>query len=287
MTMVSRPDDPLFDVPQGYQGPVTYGDYLKVPELLRLQTPLSDPPHHDEMLFIIIHQAYELWFKLVLHELERAIFFIEQDNVLRANHFVRRVVRILRLLVEQIHILETMTPAEFLQFRDRLNPASGFQSVQYREIEFLAGLRDERYLKVFQHQPELEARLRARMEGPSLRDSYYRMLRNLQLDTGSKPPPPDPEAPGDLQERQEVMAALIAVYEDPDSNLPLYLLSESLVEFDEYLALWRQHHVLVVERSIGSKRGTGGSAGVSYLRSLVGKQCFPYLWEARTYLQKR
>ena len=132
---------------------LTYNEYLKVPELLALQHPQSEPAHHDEMLFIIIHQAYELWFKLIMHEVEHAIGFMSRKEVLRAHHFVNRVVQILKVLVQQIHILETMTPVEFLQFRDRLMPASGFQSSQFREFEFAAGLKDESYLKFFREKP--------------------------------------------------------------------------------------------------------------------------------------
>lgn len=263
------------------QGGLTYGEYLKVPELLSLQISQSSPPHHDEMLFIIIHQAYELWFKLILHEMERAIEFMRMGRILRANHFVRRIVEVMKLLVKQIHILETMTPAEFLGFRDRLMPASGFQSVQFRELEFLAGLKNPSYIKAFRGQPELQERLQRRLEGPSLRGTYYRLLRDLGYDA------PALETQQENEEHKEVMGALISIYQDPDQNLPLYLLSESLVEFDLQLGLWRQHHVKVVARSIGYKPGTGGSEGVSYLESTTTKQCFPYLWEVRTYLEKQ
>ena len=132
---------------------MTYGDYLKVPELLALQVPRSDPPHHDELLFIVIHQAYELWFKLILHELANAIRYMDGNKPLRAHHFMKRVAKIQELLLNQIHILETMSPAEFAEFRDNLRPASGFQSVQFREIEFVAGIRDEAYLRFFQGRP--------------------------------------------------------------------------------------------------------------------------------------
>ncbi|MCA9790354.1 MAG: tryptophan 2,3-dioxygenase [Candidatus Eremiobacteraeota bacterium] len=263
------------------QGGLTYGEYLKVPELLSLQIPQSSPPHHDEMLFIIIHQAYELWFKLILHEMERAIEFMKMGRILRANHFVRRIVEVMKLLVKQIHILETMTPAEFLGFRDRLMPASGFQSVQFRELEFLAGLKNPAYVKAFRGQPDLQERLQRRLDGPSLRGTYYRLLRDLGYDA------PALETQQENEEHQEVMGALVSIYQDPDQNLPLYLLSESLVEFDLQLGLWRQHHVKVVARSIGYKPGTGGSEGVSYLESTTTKQCFPYLWEVRTYLEKQ
>lgn len=275
-------------VPRTEDG-LTYGEYLKVPELLSLQ--VTSTEHHDELLFIIIHQAYELWFKLILHEMEKARESMLAGKVLRANHSMKRVLEIMKLLVGQIHLLETMTPAEFLQFRDKLNPASGFQSVQFREVEFLAGLKNARFVKAFSYQPQLAERLQRRLEEPSLNDTYFQLLKDLGY------PLPDDlptnvaaeldEMTGDEAEAErQVMAALITIYQNPDNNLPLYLLSETCVEFDLQLDLWREHHVRVVERSIGFKRGTGGSQGVAYLRSTTGRKCFPYLWDVRTYLKK-
>jgi len=268
---------------------LTYGEYLKIPELLKLQETQSEPTHHDEMLFIIIHQAYELWFKLILHEMESTKLSMNQGKILRAAHTMKRVHAIMELLVKQIHILETMTPAEFLQFRDKLNPASGFQSVQFRELEFLAGLKNERYIKAFKSQPELADRLRKRMEEPSLRETYFSLLRDLGYPL---PATVDTERWQELaageenEEHSQVMATLVEIYQNPDENLPLYLLSETFVEFDLQLDLWREHHVRVVERSIGFKKGTGGSSGVCYLQSTTGRRVFPYLWEVRTYLKK-
>jgi tryptophan 2,3-dioxygenase len=275
-------------VPRSQDG-LTYGEYLKVPELLDLQATCTD--HHDELLFIIIHQAYELWSKLILHEMEKTRDSMRAGKVLRANHSMHRVLEIMKLLVSQIHLLETMTPAEFLQFRDKLNPASGFQSVQFREVEFLAGLKNDRFIKAFASQPHLAERLQRRFDEPSLNETYFGLLRDLGY-----PLPDDlpnqvaneireldgPEADAERQ----VMAALITIYQNPDNNLALYLLSETCVAFDLQLDLWREHHVRVVERSIGFKRGTGGSQGVAYLRSTTGRKCFPYLWDVRTYLKK-
>jgi tryptophan 2,3-dioxygenase len=253
---------------------LTYNRYLKVPELLSLQVPQTDPAHHDEMLFIIIHQAYELWFKLVLHELENAIRYMNEGRVLRARHFVERVVEIFRLLVPQIHVLETMTPAEFLGFRHALNPASGFQSVQFREVEFAAGLQDEKYLRFFKNDPEGQARLQARLDAPTLRDAYYALLRRLGAEI--------PEGPWSEADEEKVLDALLPIYQNPEEMLPRYLLTESLIDLDEYLGLWREHHVRVVERIIGHKPGTGGSSGVGYLKSTTGKKAFPLLWRVRT-----
>ncbi|HUP56196.1 MAG TPA: tryptophan 2,3-dioxygenase family protein [Bdellovibrionota bacterium] len=265
-----------------------YNDYLKVPELLELQKPLSVPAHHDEMLFIVIHQAYELWFKLVLHEGDTAIEYMKQAQVLRAHHFIKRIVEIMKLGVQQIHLLETMTPVEFLEFRDRIMPASGFQSVQFREIEFLAGLKEKRYVDVFVSRPELAERLKSRLNGPDLRSAYYELLRKLgfNMPLGASEKEREEETSDERQTLKQVISAIRPIYQRPADHLPLYLLSESLIEFDEYLALWRDHHVRVVERVIGHKRGSGGSAGVDYLRTTTAKKCFPALWEVRTHLEK-
>jgi tryptophan 2,3-dioxygenase len=262
---------------------LTYNDYLKIPTLLDLQIPQSSPAHHDELLFIIIHQAYELWFKLILHEMENAILYMNEGKVLRAQHFMNRTVQILKLLVQQIHLLETMSAVEFLQFRDALMPASGFQSSQFREIEFMAGLKDEKYLNHFKNRPEYYARLKLRMDAPDLWGAYCGMLRAQGFAMPSAVHTADSK---DSALREESIRGLIPIYQKPDDHLALYLLSESLVEFDEYLALWREHHVRVVERVIGAKHGTGGSDGVGYLRSTTSKKCFPDLWDVRTYLKK-
>lgn len=263
---------------------LTYGDYLKVPDLLTLQQPLSDPPHHDEMLFIVIHQAYELWFKLNLHELDTAMELMREQRVLKAHHFVNRVVEVMKLLVRQIHILETMTPADFLQFRDNLHPASGFQSVQFREIEFAAGLKDERYLRMFENRSDEYEQLRARFDQPDLRSVYYDMLRDMGFDI------PDDISRETLERdeatRQQLIDALSEIYHDPYSHMKLYLLTEAIMDLDMQLGMWRDHHVRVVARIIGDKPGTGGSSGVSYLKSTTEKRAFPYLWQVRTVLEK-
>ena len=256
---------------------LTYNDYLKVEELTHLQEPLSVPPHHDEMLFIIIHQAYELWFKLIIHELESAMEFMAKRQVLRAQHFIKRVVEIQKVLVGQIHILETMTPVEFLQFRENLMPASGFQSLQHREIEFMCGMKDERYFQYFKNRPEVVAKLRTRFDGPDLSTSFLKLVASLGYPTPEKDTP---------ETHDQVLNGLKGIYQDPSHNLPLYLLAESLVDLDQGLALWREHHVRVVERVIGFKRGTGGSSGVEYLRAQTTKKAFSYLWEVRSLLER-
>ncbi|MEW5988426.1 MAG: tryptophan 2,3-dioxygenase family protein [Chloroflexota bacterium] len=289
MNLVSPPDerlpweDTFTDSVSYTPADLTYGDYLKVPELLSLQQLQSDPPHHDEMLFIIIHQAYELWFKLVLHEMEKAIGLMQEHKVLRAHHFLRRVVAIFRLLVEQIHILETMTAADFLQFRDRLRPASGFQSLQFREVEFLAGLKDRRYLRPFADRPEAYQQLERRLSQPDLRATYYQMLREMGFNV-----PEDVSLEHLAQDevaRRQLIDALLIIYHDPHEQMRLYLLTEDLVSLDEWFGLWREHHVRVVSRIIGFRPGTGGSSGVHYLKTTTKKMLFPYLWQARTELK--
>lgn len=265
-------------------GDLSYPDYLKINELLSIQKPQSSPAHHDEMLFIIIHQAYELWFRLILHELETAVEHMRGAQVLRAHHFLNRVVQIQKLLVNQIHILETMSPIDFLGFRDQINPASGFQSIQFREIEFMAGLKDPAFIEHFKNKPELAEKIKKRLDSPDLRTEYYRMLRLIGFNI--------PENAAELESQKDpginktILAALLKIYQRPQDHLPLYLLSESLIEFDEYLSLWRDHHVRVVERILGFKRGTGGSSGVAYLQSTTAKKCFPLLWEVRTHLKR-
>lgn len=263
---------------------LTYNTYLKIPELLALQHPQSKPAHHDEMLFIIIHQAYELWFKLMLHEMETARDALDRDEPLVARHFLNRIVQIQKLLVSQIHILETMKPVDFLEFRDRLTPASGFQSSQFRELEFLAGLKDDRYLEYFKNEPEMLNRLKRRTEEKDLKTAYYGLLRragfNVPKDAESR------EVSHYRELRDPVIQSLLPIYQWPDRHLPHYLLSESLVDFDQQLSLWRDHHVRVVERIIGFKPGTGGSSGVEYLKSTTVRRVFPLLWELRTELKK-
>jgi tryptophan 2,3-dioxygenase len=261
---------------------MTYNDYLRIPELLALQSPRSNPPQQDEMLFIIIHQSYELWFKLILQELEQARGLLKEKQILQARHFVDRCVQIMKNLVQQIHILETMRPVDFLRFRDILKPASGFQSIQFREVEYLLGLKNPSYLRFFKERPDLQARLQARLQEADLRETFYQMLRDLGF---SIPAQIDPkyldEHPEDYE---QVMATLVQIYRNPVDQMPLYLLTESLVDLDCQLSHWREHHVRVVSRVIGFKQGTGGSSGVMYLEKTTRKQCFPLLWEVRTRL---
>jgi len=250
---------------------LSYGSYLKVEELLKLQQPLSQPAHHDELLFIIIHQVYELWFKQLLHELEAAMQALDRDDLLRVTKSFRRIGAIQRLLEEQVDILETMTPQEFNQFRDNLNPASGFQSVQFRELELLCGLRRSDVLPYL----ELDASQRARLERRTAEPSLYERVKALLQRRGF--PVATPE---------ELVETFRRIYTDETAHYALYLLLEELIEFDERLLLWRGRHVRMVERMIGHKRGTGGSSGVEFLARTLGYKLFPELWEVRTVLGK-
>jgi tryptophan 2,3-dioxygenase len=248
---------------------MTYGQYLKIPELLELQQGLSDPEHHDEPLFIIIHQVYELWFKLILHEMDSAQRHLEADKPIEATRLLRRVVEVQRLLVQQVRILETMRPQDFLGFRYHLNPASGFQSVQFRELEFMLGLKDAAVIQRLDCLPEERARLQKRLEEPSLSDAVDGLLRRRGLGGSGE----------DWR-----LQALVRVYEEAEAHADLNALAETLIEIDECLALWRAHHIQMVERMIGAKRGTGGSAGVGYLATTLAKRAFPDLWTARTHI---
>jgi tryptophan 2,3-dioxygenase len=262
--------------------PLTYATYLRVPELLQLQKTLSTPAHHDEALFIIIHQVYELWFKLILHEVDSAAGEIEEDHVYEGTRLLRRVVEIQRLLIQQVRILETMRPQDFLGFRYHLNPASGFQSIQFREVEFLLGLKHAGVLDHLVCEPAERQRLEARLAAPSVSDVFDALLVRRGL--GPEGAPPHAAPSGVSREEDWRVDALVRVYDDPEKYADLLALCEVLIEIDECLSLWRAHHVQMVERMIGSLRGTGGSAGVGYLQSTLPKRAFPDLWRVRTRL---
>ena len=269
----------------GQDARLTYSEYLHVPQILREQACLSDPPAHDELQFIVVHQVYELWFKLVLFELDEVRRRIDAGSDLdlrTAARLCRRVETIFKVLVQQIHVLETMRPVDFLAFRTRLKPASGFQSVQFREVECLMGLKDEALMKRVQGDPRLPV-LQARAEGDTIPDALYRTLaaRGLQIT------PPD--AARTPAQRDATLAALRVVYEDPDAHAPVHDLCEALLDLDEQLILWRRHHVMMVERQIGDKPGTGKGRtgdldGIRYLQTTLGKRALPDLWDVRSVL---
>jgi aminocarboxymuconate-semialdehyde decarboxylase len=265
---------------------LTYSSYLKVPELLELQKRQSSPAHHDEMLFIVVHQTYELWFKELLHDLDAVVANLRNagevpkshDKVYEAARLLRRCTEITRVLVEQFTILETMLPTHFLAFRGLLEPASGFQSEQFREIEFLCGLKDEKMLRYHKPTPEGYASLKRRLDEPSLRDVFFGALRAL----GKLPEFSDTATE---RERFEARArAVHALYLDEHHHRDWIDVCERLTEFDELVVSWRLRHIQLVERIIGVRMGTGGSAGASYLKLTLDKKFFPELWEARTLL---
>jgi len=221
------------------------------------------------MLFIIIHQVYELWFKQLLHELDATMVALDRDDLLRVAKNFRRIHAIQRLLEQQIDILETMTPQEFNRFRDNLNPASGFQSVQFRELEFMCGVRRLDVLKWIELRDEQRTRLERRANEPSLYDRVKSLLRRRGFAVDSS---------------DELIETYRRIYSNEALHYDLYLLLEDLIEFDERFLLWRGRHVLMVERMIGQKIGTGGSPGARYLQGTLAHRFFPELWEVRTYL---
>ena len=269
---------------------LTYGAYLRVAELIKLQQPQSSPPQHDELLFIVIHQTYELWFKQLLHELDAVIANLQtaaalpaaeaehHDAVYEAARLLRRCTEIMRVLVEQFTILETMLPTHFMAFRDKLRPASGFQSEQFRELEFLCGLKDAKMMRYHEPSAEAYAALERRLREPSLRDVLFDALQAL----GTLP---RLSSEATDEERFQARArALLAIYQDERNKRAWIDVCERLTEFDELLVSWRLRHIQMVERTIGVRLGTGGSSGASYLKVTLDKKFFPELWEARTLL---
>ncbi len=268
--------------------PLSYSDYLQVPQLLSLQHPQSSTPHHDELLFIIIHQTYELWFKLLLHELDAVVANLQaaarnpgsRDEVYEAARLLRRCTEVVRVLVEQFTILETMLPTHFLAFRGLLKPASGFQSEQFREIEFLCGLKDEKMLRLHEPTPEMHAALERRLHEPSLRDVFFAALTALGAT------PPLKENASESEKFQARAQAIVALYRDEKGHRDWIDVCERLTEFDELIVSWRLRHIQMVERTIGARMGTGGSAGASYLKGTIDKKFFPELWEARSLMSE-
>ncbi len=247
---------------------LTYGTYLRLDELLDQQRLLSDA--HDELLFITIHQVYELWFKLLLFELESARDAMADGLLWWARHLLSRVHEIERILIEQIAVLETMTPQDFLEFRERLAPASGFQSVQFRELEFLSGAKDPRYVDRFRGvNDEERSRLRRRLTEPTLWDAFVSVVEKSGLPAGDD---------------KEVRVSLRVVAEDRAAYGDIWELAEALLVHDERAAGWRARHIMMVERMIGTKTGTGGSAGAAYLRTRLEMRYYPVLWELRSWL---
>jgi tryptophan 2,3-dioxygenase len=253
---------------------VTYGNYLKIDQLLDLQQPRSD--EHDEILFIVIHQVYELWFKEMLHELDRVMSLLRADDAVRAQHTMKRILTILKVLVAQVDILETMTPLEFLTFRNRLEAASGFQSDQFRQLEFVMGRKTQGAIERFPEGGRARAALLDRWNAPSLWDAFLQYLKREGYDVPKAHLQRDVTTP--IEPSPDMQELLMTVYRKDPRNGEL---CERLVDLDEGVQEWRYRHVKMVERTIGTKPGTGGSAGAEYLRTTLGQNAFPDLWAIR------
>ena len=261
----------------GLADAMSYGDYLHIDALLGQQHPLSDA--HDELLFIIQHQTSELWMKLVLHELGAARGALLSGDTATMFKMLARVARILEQLNGQWDVLRTMTPADYTRFRDALGPSSGFQSWQYRTIEFILGNRNAHMLKPHDHVPDVRAALAAELARPSFYDEVVALLfRTLDGDTAAMPAP-QLDRPHVAQ--PEIQARWKIVYGDVDRYWMLYDLAEKLVDLEDYFRRWRFNHVTTVERVIGFRRGTGGTSGVPYLRRMLSVELFPELWHLR------
>ena len=257
-----------------------YKGYLQLTDLLELQRPLADPQCHDEMLFIVIHQVFELWFRLMIHEVDRVFELLDADDARESERLIRRLTSIVRLFIPKLSVLETMIPSDFIKFRDLLKPASGFQSFQFREVEFASGSKDPRYIAMFHADPEAKTRLMKRFDEPSLWDRLITLLERRGYD---------------VRDERSQIEAIVSIYRR-NGDHDLRMLCEALIEYDEMFSLWREHHVRMAQRMIGSKPGTGqrmaeqtygkagplGTMGVDYLASTLSKRFFPILWAART-----
>jgi tryptophan 2,3-dioxygenase len=263
-----------------FDGRMSYTDYLRLDDILGAQEPLSDA--HDEMLFIVQHQTSELWMRLAIHELTSARAAIAEDRLPPAMKMLARVSRIFEQLNSSWDVLRTMTPSEYTHFREKLGQSSGFQSWQYRLIEYVLGNRNHAMLRPHAHRPDIAARLEAELATPSLYDEVLRAAarRGIAIPASvltrdvSKTHTPD----------DGVIAGWRTVYEAPEDNWDLYELAEKLVDFEDYFRRWRFNHVTTVERVIGFKRGTGGTGGISYLKRMLEVELFPELWHVRTEL---
>ncbi|MFT5159264.1 MAG: tryptophan 2,3-dioxygenase [Paracoccaceae bacterium] len=278
---MSKPYDPADDgAEMSFDGRMSYGDYLNIDALLGAQNVRTDA--HDEMLFIIQHQTSELWMRLAIHEVLAAREAIKSDDLQPAFKMLTRVARIFEQLNNAWDVLRTMTPSEYTRFRDQLGQSSGFQSHQYRLIEYAIGNRNGAMLKPHAHRPEILAQLKAELTQPSLYDEALLLLARRGFDV------PDDVLSRDFSQTHSAHDGVVAVwqqiYEAPETYWELYELAEKLVDFEDFFRRWRFNHVTTVERIIGFKRGTGGTSGVAYLRRMLGVELFPELWHVRTVL---
>ena len=278
---MSKPYDPSKEGAQmSFEGRMSYSDYLMLEKVLTAQEPLSTA--HDEMLFIIQHQTSELWMKLALHEITSAVRAVREDRLEPAFKMLTRVARIFEQLNSGWDVLRTMTPSEYTEFRESLGQSSGFQSWQYRAIEFMAGNRNLAMLRPHAHRSDILEKLEAILAAPSLYDEAIRLLGRNGFDIGEEATRTDWRET--RAESDKVFAAWQTVYRNPQRYWMLYELAEKLVDFEDYFRRWRFNHVTTVERIIGFKRGTGGTGGVTYLRRMLEVELFPELWQVRTHL---
>lgn len=277
---MTNEDDPAKGAQMSFDGRMSYTDYLGLDAILDAQHPLSSA--HDEMLFIVQHQTSELWMKLAVHEVRSAMAALREDRLQPAFKMLSRVARIFEQLNSAWDVLRTMTPSEYTEFRDALGQSSGFQSWQYRAIEFLVGNRNAAMLKPHSHRPDLTEKLEDILARPSLYDEALLLLQRKGFDIGAdgtRTTWRDQREPNDA-----VLAAWATIYRDPETHWQLYELAEKLVDFEDYFRRWRFNHVTTVERIIGLKRGTGGTIGVQYLRKMLEVELFSELWLVRTEL---
>jgi tryptophan 2,3-dioxygenase len=264
------------------EGQMTYTEFLRLDKLLDSQEIHSDPPHHDEMLFIIQHQTSELWLKLIIHEMREAIELIKTDNLSPTFKILARIKHIQAQLLHQWDVLATLTPSEYTQFRYALGTGSGFQSVQYRVVEFLMGNKDAKMIPVHRHDPGAVEVLTETLNIASIYDEFIRLLARRGM------PIPQSVLDRDItiqhQSDPGVLDVFKTIYTHPKEHWDAYEMAEKLVDIEEMFAQWRYRHMKVVERVIGFKTGTGGSSGVPFLRKMIDHRFFPELWEVRTHL---
>jgi tryptophan 2,3-dioxygenase len=265
------------------KGRTTYADYLHLEGLLSAQAPRSSPPHHDEMLFIIQHQTSELWLKLLIHELTAVRAHVQADALEPSFKKLARVGQIQRMLFEQWSVLETLTPTEYLEFRDVLGPASGFQSAQYRAVEFLLGNKDANALLPFRHVADTHQMLEELLRAPSLYDEFLRHLARKGHPVTASCLERDFSRP--YEKCEGLLPVFQRIYQEPDNHWDAYEMCEKLVDVEERFQLWRFRHMMTVQRIIGWKMGTGGSSGVPFLKKALDVQFFPELWAVRTSLK--
>jgi tryptophan 2,3-dioxygenase len=258
---------------------LNYNSYLKIPELTALQELRSEPLHHDEMFFIVIHQSFELWFKEVLHEIDLLATHIDEGDVSRVLKVIKRVNAIMTCLTQQIQLLGTLTPKEFYGFREALGTGSGFQSMQFREVEFALGQRDPWFFQFFESHPHELERLKARCEQPSIYDKLLSTLKNIGHDIPDEVVNRDFAAPYVMNDK--VVGVIRDIYDQPQENYHMVLLFEALIDLDTMWSNWRSAHILMVSRTIGAKQGTGGSTGTAFLESRLPLRFFPEIWEVR------